>query len=462
MTSRLLPLALPFALFLAACGPAPRSGVELTRADSRVASGLPPMKMFPGGAVQRPSRSNSQIARDFLDLSFHLESGRDLDVFTRFEEPVTIRLAGATPATLVPDLDRLIARLRNEAGIDISRTSAGTANITIETVPRGELQRLVPQAACFVSPRISSWAEFKSTRRSALADWTTLTRRDKMAIFLPGDVAPQEMRDCLHEEIAQALGPLNDLYRLPDSVFNDDNFHAVLTGFDMLILRATYSDELQSGMSEAEVAARLPGILARLNPAGGAGGIAQPSETPRAWISAVETALGPRTATSRRRGAAKEAVNVAENRGWRDGRRAFSLYILGRLSISADPDLALASFLQADAIYRSRPETGVQAAHIAMQLAAYALSSGNPEAVVSIVDANIPTAAGAENAALLAQLMLMKAEALDLNNRRAEANVVRQDALGWARYGFGSEADVRLRAAEITSLSPNLRVAARQ
>jgi hypothetical protein len=329
-------------------------------------------------------------------------------------------------------------------------------------VPRGELQRLVPQAACFVSPRISSWTEFKASRRSTLSDWTTLTRRDKMAIFLPGDVAPQEMRDCLHEEIAQALGPLNDLYRLPDSVFNDDNFHAVLTGFDMLILRATYSDELQSGMSEAEVAARLPGILARLNPAGGAGGIAQPSETPRAWISAVETALGPRTATSRRRGAAKEAVNVAENRGWRDGRRAFSLYILGRLSISADPDLALASFLQADAIYRSRPETGVQAAHIAMQLAAYALSSGNPEAVVSIVDANIPTAAGAENAALLAQLMLMKAEALDLNNRRAEANVVRQDALGWARYGFGSEADVRLRAAEITSLSPNLRVAARQ
>jgi len=34
--------------------------------------------------------------------------------------------------------------------------------------------------------------------------------------------SPQEVRDCLHEELAQALGPLNDLYRLPDSVFNDD------------------------------------------------------------------------------------------------------------------------------------------------------------------------------------------------------------------------------------------------
>jgi hypothetical protein len=143
MMNRLLPLALPFALVLAACGPAPRGAVEPTRADSRVAPGLPPMKMFPSGAVQRPSRSNSQIARDFLDLSFNLESGRNLDIFTRFEGPVTIRLAGTAPATLTPDLDRLIARLRNEAGIDVSRVSGGTANITIETVPRGELQRLV-------------------------------------------------------------------------------------------------------------------------------------------------------------------------------------------------------------------------------------------------------------------------------------------------------------------------------
>jgi hypothetical protein len=83
-----------------------------------------------------------------------------------------------------------------------------------------------------------------------------------MAVFMPADVAPQEVRDCLHEEVAQAIGPLNDLYRLPDSVFNDDNFHTVLTGFDMLILRATYAPELRSGMTRAEVAAALPGILA--------------------------------------------------------------------------------------------------------------------------------------------------------------------------------------------------------
>ena len=63
------------------------------------------------------------------------------------------------------------------------------------------------------------------------------------------------MRDCLHEELAQALGPLNDLYHLPDSVFNDDNIHTVLTGFDMLILRAAYAPELRTGMTREQVEA---------------------------------------------------------------------------------------------------------------------------------------------------------------------------------------------------------------
>lgn len=46
-------------------------------------------------------------------------------------------------------------------------------------------------------------------------------------MFIPNDTSAQEIRDCLNEELAQALGPLNDLYRLSDSVFNDDNMHTV-------------------------------------------------------------------------------------------------------------------------------------------------------------------------------------------------------------------------------------------
>ena len=68
-------------------------------------------------------------------------------------------------------------------------------------------QAVVPQAACFVVPRISSWSDYRSARRTDRVDWTTLTTRDRVAVFIPSDTAPQEIRDCLHEEVAQALGP---------------------------------------------------------------------------------------------------------------------------------------------------------------------------------------------------------------------------------------------------------------
>lgn len=62
--------------------------------------------------------------------------------------------------------------------------------------------------------------------------------------------------------------------------------------------------------------------------------------------------------------------------------------------------------------------------------------------------------ARAQNAVLLSTLLLIKAEALDFRGQRADARAVRLDALGWARYGFGSEEEVNARAREIATLAP--------
>jgi len=449
-------LALLAAATLAACA-APQAPVDRRAPELD----LPPMKTFTTPQIARSTKSNAEIARDFMELSFALESGRQLPMFTRFEGPITVRVTGRPAPSLDRDLDRLLGRLRREAGIDISRSPANTqASITIDVITRRELQRAVPQAACFVVPRISSWDEFLRLRNSPELDWTTLETRERMAIFLPGDVAPQEIRDCLHEELAQAIGPLNDLYRLPDSVFNDDNFHTVLTGFDMLILRTTYATELRSGMSPDAVAAALPGVLSRINPRGRGGGPAAPDPTPRAWTAAIETALGPRASPQRRRLAAREAVAIATEERWTDSRLAFSLYALGRLSLGSEPELALASFLQAGALYRADEGTRLQAAHIAMQLAAFALSAGQPDVAIEIVDDSLRAVAEAENAALLSTLLMVKAEALAAVGRPQEAEEVRLDSLGWARYGFGSDAEVRARAAEIAAIVPRPRESA--
>lgn len=447
-------LSLIAVTFLAACTPGtsdPPSRAVVMSSD------LPPMRAFAGDPGAPPSRSNEEIAQDFLDLSFRMESGRSVPIMTRFEGPISVRVTGDVPGSLVPDLRALITRLNTEAGVDIFLTGAPDAAITIETIPREELSRAVPRAACFVVPRISSWEEFREVRRTPQVDWTTLTRRDRAAIFVPSDVAPQEIRDCLHEELAQAIGPLNDLYRLPDSVFNDDNIHAVLTGFDMLVLRLYYAPELANGMTRGDVAVRLPGLLARLNPAGERAGGDPTNDTSRDWIAAIETALSAAELPNRRRDAAERAINLARAFGWEGPRKGFALYAYGRLMVGVAPDLALGAFIEAQRTFRESPETRLHEAHVAVQLAAFALSDGDAETVLALTEQAIPVAEGFENAALLASLMMFRAEALALQGRGAEAAAVRLDSLAWARYGFGSERNVRARAREIASLSPAYR-----
>lgn len=451
LTAPMRHIALIACLGLSACVSSQNASMPTRRTPQET---LPPMKTFSSVPAPHASRSNSEIAQDFLDLAFQMESGRPVPRMTRFEEPVTLRITGAPPISLGPDLAALLHRLRSEAGIDIQRVTSGEANITIEVMPRAKLQALVPQAACFVAPRVSSWAEYRRARRSTQVDWTTLTSRDKVAIFLPGDVSPQEVRDCLHEELAQALGPLNDLYRLPDSVFNDDNFHTVLTGFDMLILRVYYAPELQNGMTRPQVAARLPGLLARLNPAGQRAPTHQSAMTSRAWIDAIEAALGPGASPARRRNAAGQAVQIALDNGWHDNRLAFSLFAMGRLTLSEDGEQALSAFLQAGQIFSNDPNTRIQAAHVGMHLAAFALSTGQADVALQLVNTNLGPAMKGQNAALLATLLMIKAEALELQGRMSEARTVRLDSYGWARYGFGSEQEVRAREQEIAALSP--------
>ncbi|MDX5402725.1 MAG: DUF2927 domain-containing protein [Rhodobacterales bacterium] len=425
-----------------------------SRAVDAIESDLPPMRVFSAPQPTVFAISNADLSRDFVDLFFKLESGRHLPAFTRFEGPISLRVTGTPPPTLSSDLSRLLFRLRHEAGIDIRQTDGADANITIEAVSRAEIRSHLPQAACFVVPNISRLSEFRLARRSPRTDWARLGTRERMAIFVPNDAAPQEVRDCLHEELAQALGPLNDLYRLPQSVFNDDNVHAVLTGYDMMILRAAYAPELRSGMTRAEVEARLPALLARINPGGSGLAPRHDGTTPREWTEAMETALGVGAAPGARRAAAARTLSIAQTLRWQDHRLGFAHYVMGRLSLPLDPSEAVAHFQAADRIFAQRPEYGLHRAMVASQLTAYLVAQGRGPEAVDMVGIHLPTVIRHENAALVATLNMLRAEALELSGRGVEAQAVRLDSLGWARYGFGADWAIRAKLREIGALNP--------
>ncbi len=438
-------MAAPVFLLLAACVAAPP--------PPRVAPAAVPG--FVADTPRHPptvTRANAELAEDYLDLTFRLESGRTLPVLTRFEAPITVAIEGAAGAGARRDLARLLDRLRNEAGLPL-RMVEGRAAITVAFTPRASLPEAFTRVACFVVPNVSGLQEFSAARGSRQIAWSSLRRRERVTIFLPTDSSPQDLRDCMHEELAQAIGPLNDLYRLSDSVFNDDNFMAQLTGFDMLMLRLHYAPELRPGMTRTEVAEALPALLSRYNPAGES---APPGHdggfTPQSWESAIADALDP--AARDRARAALRALRIARTQGWTDGRLAFSWFALGRQATGPDPHLAHAAFSEARSLYRARPETAPQAAHAEMQLAALALSEGRPAEVLALTATAIPDARAAGNEALLATLLLLRAEAAERSGRPAEARRLRLDSVAPARYGFGSNAAVEELRQEIAALVP--------
>jgi hypothetical protein len=73
----------------------------------------------------------------------------------------------------------------------------------------------------------------------------------------------------------------------------------------------------------------------------------------------------------------------------------------------------------------------------------------------------LPAATAAQNASLMATLLMMRAEALTLEGRATEAQAVRLDSLGWARYGFGDAGEIRARLVEIAAVTPENRDGAR-
>jgi len=411
--------------------------------------GSPPFAAMP---APKPLRSNAAMATDILDLTFALESGREVAQMTRFEGPVRLRLAGEVPASLSADLSRLLVRLRTEAGIEIRHTEDNRAEITIEAVPSALLHRAAPGAACFTVPEVDSWRGYALAGYRA-PDWASLSARRQVTVFLPSDAAPQEVRSCLHEELAQALGPLNDLYRLPDSVFNDDDMEGTLTGFDMLVLRALYGPELRSGMSRSEVAARLPAILARLNPSGGSGGAAQVQDDGN-WRRDIETALSPANSPTARIDAAARAAQASQRFAAGDPRAGFGPYVYGRQLMSRDPAEARWQLDIAARAHGQSALTAIQAAHVAAQLARLDLASGDAATARDRARAARDVAAAHEDAALYAELALIEAEALDTLGDTAAAKALRLDSQPVARYGFGTDTAIGQMQRALAALWP--------
>ncbi|MXU65481.1 DUF2927 domain-containing protein [Oceanomicrobium pacificus] len=439
MWGRGLALALP--LLAAACAelPAPASP-ERPQAQSVTVARFP-TQIRPQGVA----RSNRMLANDILELAFQLENGDPLPGLLRYERPVRIALRSEGLRAYRPEIDGLIARLRAEAGIDIALTGdVARADMHIQLVPSAQMNRVAPGAACFIAPGVDGWEVFRKQGRRNRTDWRDLRTMGTVGIFIPDDSPPQEVRDCLHEEVAQALGPVNDVYRLSDTVFNDDNFHSVLTPFDMTVLRTIYQPEFRSGMPRAAMAAQLPRVLARTNPKGGRAPVAEAATNAR-WDEAIEQALDRRNRRGTRENGARAAVQLGQAMRPQDHRLGVSHLALGRLYLRQDASAATLQFVRAyDMFRRAAGGVDIRAAQAAMHLAVVALADGQNDIAFSLAEEALPAARAAENALLLSGLHAIQAAVFEARGQMQSAAAAQEDSLKWARFAFGpSSAAIR-------------------
>ncbi len=393
------------------------------------------------------ARSNAIIAEEFISLVFETEGGVRIPRLLKYDGPVRVSLDPAL-AAYRGDLQSVLAGMRQKSGIDIALAD-GAAQIRVLQVPAAALRRAYPTAACVVVPAVSSFAQF---RQRQFPLWSRQSALTGAAVFIPDNAPPYIVRACLNEEIAQALGPVNDLYRISDTVFNDDNVFNTLTNYDHLVLRLLYSPELQTGMGQAAVRARLPALLARLNPDGAGNGRLPPAD--RRWQNLIETAMNITNPRPVRLAAAAQAVQRA--RPMQDSRLIHSLLIYGRLSLQSRPDLAAPAFEESYSLARRLlgPDN-LRTALAGLHMAAVAISAGRYEDALSFANPALNTARRYKDPVMLAGLQGIRALALSRLGQNRAAQAAQLDSQQQARYAFGNNAaQIATAQAQIEGLLP--------
>ena len=95
------------------------------------------------------------------------------------------------------------------------------------------------------SPRVlcSAFTVTKNRRSSELTRAVVVLKDEQRGIM---------RESCVHEEIAQAMGLVNDSFKARPSIFNDDEEFAFLTRHDELLLKILYDPRIKIGMEVEE------------------------------------------------------------------------------------------------------------------------------------------------------------------------------------------------------------------
>ena len=421
----------------AGCDPAREAPAQATP----VAVAMP---SFPGLGAALPAGhtgyDNASLARLFVSLSHDTEWGARRRHLVRYEAPVSVGLEGAGAERHIAFLDGFLRQLASNSGVAITRNPEGS-NLHIRLVAGKRFDALLPTAFCVVAQGEVSWNTFASDPSTHGARALLAAERIvQMTIFIPDTAPPYLVRNCLLEEIPQALGLANDLYGLGSSMFNDDAAHVWPTKLDYLMLRVLYAPEMVTGLDRRETGARALEVLNRINPAGiGAPLLLLRQRSLGDWPELIQNVFSRAVSEREARGYAEKALTIVEAYAPMSAQHCHTLITAGRVLSRQEPQRALQLFEQARRVCdAAHGVSDVRHARIALESACALLRLDRFSEVIAVTEAAWPVLAAHGQDERLAVLYTIQGEALaaaEPGSPRA-AGVARL-AAEWTAYALG-------------------------
>lgn len=438
-----------FGAFLAvALGGATQAGAAEARSVAYTTSALP---AFPALGTAVPARgtaiSNQSLARIFTTLTLDMEWGASRRNLVRYERPVSVGLEGPGISQYTSFLDGFLADLRNNTGVNIARQPSGQ-NLHIRFVG-SEFNRLLPTVSCLVAPGNLGWKEFsKNPGRYGGRALVKARAIDHMTIFIPQTAAPYLVRNCLLEEVTQALGTANDLYGLGDSIFNDDAAHVWPTELDYLMLRVLYNPQMRTGMDRETTERTALAVLDRVNPAGiGAPPLLMPAQRRMAgWRQRIQRVFSRKTEQREALRLAEEALDIARAKAPGSAYHCHSLITLGRVVNRSSAERAVQLFDEAKEVCsRVHGPQDIRIARIGMERANALLKLGRFDEVIPLTDEVLPILAAHGQDERISALYALQSAALAAIGDRARAQAAQALAAEWGAYSLGVDSEVLAR-----------------
>lgn len=214
-------------------------------------------------AAERTTFTDAEIIDGFYRIVFGAEfhvSG-SVDRIRKYEKPVRVHVDSRAKPDRRKQVAAVVDDIRSKIRhLDIAMAdNRKEANVTVTLVRDRDIEKTIrrfygrEQAARIV----------KSLEPQCLSGFRKdeLFRIEHSDVIVVVDAGEFIFRDCIYEELLQAMGPINDDDDLPWTMFNDDVQMGFFGIYDQYLLNILYDPRIRAGMTKDQVKELLPQIL---------------------------------------------------------------------------------------------------------------------------------------------------------------------------------------------------------